>query len=40
MLAKEIKPDFSRGFPVNISLFRSGRQIPHYHKDTLEMIMS
>ncbi len=39
MLAKEIKPDFSRGFPVNISLFRSGRQIPHYHKDTFEMIL-
>jgi xylan 1,4-beta-xylosidase len=39
MLAKEIKIDFSRGFPVNVSLFRSGRQIPHYHKNTFEMIL-
>lgn len=39
MLAKEIKPDFSRGFPVTVSLFRSGRQLPHYHKNTFEMIL-
>ena len=39
MLAKEIRPDFPPDFPLSISLFRGSRQMPHYHPNTIELIL-
>lgn len=39
MLAQEIRPLFPSGSPLSISLFRCARQMPHYHPDTIELIL-
>ena len=39
MLAKEIKPSFDGQVPVTISIYNTTCQIPHYHNNTLEIIL-
>lgn len=39
MFAKEIRPDFNGQLPVAISIYKTNRQMPHYHKDTIETIL-
>ena len=39
MLAKQIQPDYDGKLPVVITIYKTSCQIPHYHKNTFEMIM-
>lgn len=38
-LAKSVVPDFSGNTLLAIDLFHCGRQMPHYHENTMEMIL-
>lgn len=39
MLAREIKPAFDGQMPVLVTVYQCTRQMPHYHPDTVEMIL-
>lgn len=39
MFAKEVRPAFDKDLPVAVSFYRTTRQMPHYHKNTIEMIL-
>jgi len=39
MFAKQITPDFDGTLPVAITIYKSTRQVPHYHNDTIETVM-
>ena len=38
-LASPVKPHFTEGSFLSIDLFRCGRQFPHYHENTMEIIL-
>ncbi|MDD6189987.1 MAG: AraC family transcriptional regulator [Firmicutes bacterium] len=39
MLASEIRPHYNGRSPVAISIYKCARQIPHYHRNTIETIL-
>ena len=39
VLAKEQSQFFENGSPVSVSIYRARRQMPHYHRNALEIIM-
>lgn len=39
MLAKDIRPEFPVDSPLSVSIFRCGCQMPHYHPDSIELIL-
>ncbi|MGN0702125.1 MAG: AraC family transcriptional regulator [Lentihominibacter sp.] len=39
MLAKEQSVAFENSSPLSVTVYRAGRQMPHYHREALEIIM-
>ena len=39
MLAKEQAVSFENDSPVAVTIYRVSRQMPHFHRDELEIIM-